>query len=134
MIPKNTFLPAQDFTVGEQPARTYAMHPENGTIRGYTDGIGAMEQAVYKILSTQRYRYMIYSWNYGIELEDLFGEPVSFVCPELERRIKEALLWDTRIEDVTDFRFDTSRRGTVHVYFSVHTVYGDFGAEKEVAI
>ena len=134
MIPGNASLPMQDFTVEEQPTRTYGMSPEDGTIRGYTDGIGAMEQAVYKILSTERYRYMIYSWNYGVELEDLFGEPVSFVCPELERRIKEALLWDTRIEDVSDFRFDISRKGTVHVYFLVHTIFGDFGAEKEVDI
>ena len=134
MIPKNTILPGQDFTVEEQPTYTYAMNPDSGLIRGYVDGIEAMEQAVYKILSTQRYRYLIYSWNYGIELEDLFGEPISFVCPELERRIREALLWDTRIEEVGDFRFDTSVRGTVHVYFVVHTVFGDLEADKEVNI
>lgn len=134
MTPKNTILPGQDFVIEEQPTYTYEMNPENNLIRGYVDGIEAMEQVVYKILSTERYRYLIYSWNYGIELEDLFGEPISFVCPELERRIKEALLWDTRIEDVSDFRFDTSTKGTVHVYFSVHTIFGNLEADKEVNI
>ena len=103
-------------------------------IRGYVDGIEAMEQAVYKILSTERYRYLIYSWNYGIELEDLFGQPVSYACPELERRIREALIWDGRIEEVGDFKFDTSVKGIVHVYFTAHTILGDIKADKEVRI
>ncbi len=134
MIPRNTLLPGQNFVIEEQPTYTYKMNPDSGLIRGYVDGIEAMEQAVYKILSTQRYRYLIYSWNYGIELEDLFGEPISFVCPELERRIKEALLWDTRIENVENFKFDTSKRGIVHVSFVVCTIFGDLEADKEVNI
>ncbi len=134
MIPKSAAILGQNFTIEEQPTYTYEMTPETGQIRGYVDGIKAMEQAVYKILSTERYRYIIYSWNYGIELEDLFGQPVSYVCPELERRIKEALLWDTRIENISDFRFDTSKKGTVHAYFVVNTIFGDIEAEKEVSI
>ncbi len=134
MIPKSAELFEQGFNVEEQPTYTYRMDPENDTIRGYVDGIDAMEQAIYKILSTQRYQYIIYSWNYGIELKDLFGQPVSYVCPELERRIREALLWDTRIEEVGDFRFDTSKRGTVHVSFKAYTAFGEIGIEKEVDI
>ena len=75
-----------------------------------------------------------YSWDYGIELQDLFGEPVTYVCPELERRISEALLWDDRIEDVDDFRFDFPQKGIVHVSFTAHTIFGDVRAEREVDI
>ena len=45
----------------------------------------AVKQAVYKIIMTERYQYIMYSWNYGVELLDLFGEPVTYVCPELKR-------------------------------------------------
>ena len=76
----------------------------------------------------------MYSWNYGIELLDLFGEPVTYVCPELERRITEALLVDTRIRSVTDFEHDLSTKGVVHTSFTVHTIYGDVKAEKEVNV
>lgn len=134
MIPTSANLPGQDFVIEERPTYTYKMDPESGLIRGYVDGIEAMEQAVYKILSTERYRYLIYSWNYGIELEDLFGQPVSYACPELERRIREALIWDGRIEEVGDFKFDTSVKGIVHVYFTAHTILGDIKADKEVRI
>lgn len=93
-----------------------------------------MKQAVYKILMTERYGSIIYSGNYGIELADLFGQPVSYVCPELERRITEALLWDKRIESVTDFDFDLSKKGVVSVRFIVQTIYGNFKTERSVNI
>ncbi len=110
------------------------MNPANETIRGHIDGRQAMEQVIYKILSTERYQYIMYSWNYGIELRDLYGEPLSYVCPELERRITEALTWDDRIQSVDGFEFDTSVRRAVHVKFTAHTVYGDVTVGKVVDI
>lgn len=133
MIPTGTF-PAQDFKIEEQPTHTYNMNPADGTIRGHVDGREAMKQVIYKILSTERYKYIMYSWNYGIELIDLYGEPVSFVCPELERRITEALTWDKRIQSVDNFAFDTSTKGEIRVSFTVHTVYGDIAMEKVVNV
>ena len=74
----------------------------------------------------------MYSWNYGIETMDLYGEPVSWVCPELQRRITEALVWDDRIDSVDDFTFDLSQKGVVHVSFVVHTIYGEIQTERTV--
>ncbi len=134
MIPSTTALLAQDFKIEPQPTKTYQMNLEEETVRGYIDGLEAMEQAIYKILLTERYQYIMYSWNYGIELADLFGEPVSYVCPELERRIREALLWDDRIEDVTNFEFSLPQKGVVQVSFLVHTMFGEIAAQREVNI
>ena len=69
-----------------------------------------------------------------METLDLYGEPVTYVCPELERRITEALLVDSRIRDVTDFEFDLGTKGVVHVTFTVHTIFGEIRAEKGVEI
>lgn len=132
MIPSVTGFLEQDFEIETQPTNTYKMELENNLIRGYTDGQEAMKQAIFKILSTERYQYVMYSWNYGIELIDLYGEPVSYVCPELERRITEALTWDERIESVDNFEFDTSKKGEVLVTFTAHTIFGNVTAEKVV--
>ena len=115
-----------------QPSLNYKMNFEAETIINKWDKLDAMKQVIYKILNTERYKYLVYSWNYGIELEDLFGEPVYYVIPELERRITEALLQDDRIETVTDFAFDTSKRGTVSVKFTVNTVFGNVDINKAV--
>ena len=120
--------------ITEQPTLTYRMDREKEYIKGKTDDIEAMKQAVYKILMTERYGSIIYSGDYGIELADLFGQPVSYVCPELERRITEALLWDRRIESVDNFRFDLSKRGIVSVRFNVQTVFGSSETERQVNI
>lgn len=115
-----------------QPSLNYKMHIENEVIVNKCDGLEAMKQVIYKILNTERYKYLIYSFNYGIELDDLFGQPVFYVVPELERRISEALLQDDRIESLSDFQFDTSKRGTVICSFVAHTIFGDAEIEKAV--
>lgn len=108
------------------------MNLESGLVRGYIDDQEAMKQAIYKILNTERYQYVMYSQNYGVELLDLYGEPVSYVCPELERRITEALIWDERIESVDNFEFNISKKGEVLITFTAHTIFGDVVAEKVV--
>ena len=132
MIPSTTEFFKQDFEFEEQPTYTYKMNLDTGTIRGYTDGLDAMRQAIFKILQTERYQYVMYSWDYGVETLDLYGEPVSYVCPELERRITEALTWDERIKSVNNFEFDVIGKGAIHVSFVAHTVFGEVQAETNV--
>ena len=126
MIPK--IKTSADITVKELPTKTHRMELYEGNyILGFVDSLKAMEQAIYKIIRTERYKYIIYSWNYGIELEDLFGMPVEYCIVELERRISEALLQDNRITAVNGFEFDTeSERGTILIKkFVAETVFGE---------
>ncbi len=134
MIPGTNKVLNTTFNLEMQPSRTYQMNLKQNSIINYCDEIEAMKQVIYKIINTERYQYIIYSWNYGIELLDLFGEPISYVCPELERRITEALTQDERILSVDAFSFDTSVKRQVHVSFNVHTIFGDIVAERMVDI
>lgn len=132
MIPSVNNLLTTDLEVETQPSKNYKMHIQDNIINGTCDQLNAMVQVIYKILNTERYIYPIYSWNYGIELRDLFGEPVSYVCAELERRITEALTQDDRIESVSDFEFNTDKKHEVVCTFVVHTIFGDVKTEKGV--
>nr|DAP80105.1 MAG TPA: Protein of unknown function (DUF2634) [Caudoviricetes sp.] len=132
MIPAVTGFLKEDFEIEEQPDKTYKM--QETILRGKIEGKEAVRQAVYKILNTERYQYPVYSWDYGIELVDLYGEPFSYVCPELERRITEALTWDTRIQSADNFTFEQKAGGRILVTFTVHTVYGDIDTEQEVDV
>lgn len=132
MIPRNSF--PEDFEIEEQPSRTYKMNLERKLINGHTDELEAMKQVIYKILNTERYEYVIYSWDYGIELNDLYGEPVTYVCPEIERRITEALTQDSRIISVDAFSFDLTEKRKVHVTFIANTIFGNVELERTVNI
>ncbi|MCI8824710.1 MAG: DUF2634 domain-containing protein [Lachnospiraceae bacterium] len=134
MIPSTSGFLKQDFEIEEQPSKTYRMDLNGDSVRGFCDELEAVKQAVFRILSTERYQYIIYSENYGIETLDLYGEPVTWVCTELERRITEALTVDSRITEVTDFEYETGTKKMLHVSFTVYTVYGAIFAEKEVNI
>ena len=115
------------------PTKTYKINIDKESIKGYTDGLDAIVQAVYLILSTERYKHIIYSWDYGVELLDLIGKPMSYVIADLPRRIKEALLTDNRITDVVDFEF-TKKGKQLHTTFTVVTDLGNIPTELEVAV
>lgn len=132
MIPAVTGFLKEDFEIEEQPDKTYKM--QETVLRGKIEGKETVRQAVYKILNTERYEYPVYSWDYGTEFADLYGEPFSYVCPELERRITEALTWDTRIQSVDNFEFEQKTGGRILVTFTVHTIYGEIDTEKEVNV
>lgn len=115
------------------PSLTWKMNEERAEVRGNVDEREAMKQAVHKILHTERYRYDIYDWNYGIELEELYGKNMTYVIPELKKRIEEALLADDRVTAVTDFSF-YQEKGSVTAEFVVYTIFGEISAERTVDI
>lgn len=134
MIPSIDSASFMALEVKNEPSESYRMDIGLEIINGSVDELAAMKQAVYKILNTERYLYPVYSWDYGVELDDLLGEPADYVCAELERRISEALTQDDRIESVDGFEFDLSEKKTVKAAFSVHSIYGSFEESKAVNI
>lgn len=132
MLPKSNY-DISEVEVKNNPSNTYKMNINDEIIKGKTDYIEAVKQAVYKALNTERYDYPIYSWNYGVELKDLFGMSRDYAISELPRRITEALITDDRIIAVEDFQF-SYKKGAVAVTFKVITTMGEFTARKEVNI
>ena len=132
MIPTATILTSQIEEIS-YPARTYKILIDEDRISGYTDEIDALMQTIYLILNTERYKFIIYSWDYGVELVDLIGKPMPYVISEAQRRIVEALMQDDRIEEVTDFTFEKNRN-TLHITFKVRSIYGTIEVEKEVTV
>ena len=133
MLPSiNTNIQDLKFDVNEIPSINYRMLLDRDIINGKIDKLDAMRQVIYKVLHTERYEYIIYSWNYGIELVDLIGQDKDYVVAVLPKRITDALLQDDRITNVDGFEFDTSQKRIVQCTFKVHTIYGDIEADREV--
>lgn len=137
MIP---YIPelTQGITKPTYPNRTYKIMfssdmDKTNRISGYTNGVDAVIQAVRLILSSERYKHIIYSWDYGVELLDLYGKPLSYVIAELPLRIKDALIQDNRIKDVTNFEFTKSGK-QLHAKFTVVSDVGNIPTELEVTI
>lgn len=128
-------ISAADVSTGDniRTSDTYQMHIKKERIKGAVTGLDAIAQACYKAINTERYAYPIYSWNYGIELQDLFGQPIPYVFAVLPQRITDALMQDDRISDVTDFDLSYSG-GDVLCKFTVKTIYGTLELQKVVTL
>ena len=133
LLPNALLNEIPEFKIKTQPNKTYKMLIEDEEVLGDTDDLEAIEQACYKVFNTERYRYVIYSWNYGVELQDLFGKPIPYVFSELPRRIREALIQDDRVSDVTNFDL-SNQKGNVLAKFEVVTEKGIIKMEKGVQV
>ncbi len=133
MIPVRTEENEIVVSVKDLSSKTYKMN-FNEKVYGKIDRLEAMEQAVLKILNTERYNYQIYSWSYGIEISDLIGKPKNYVKVVIVERIKEALLQDERVIAVESFLFKDIDRRSLEVSFEVSTIFGDFKTQKVVLI
>lgn len=132
MIPSTAKL-ALELKEVEIPTRTHKIVYDKNRVNGFADETEAMRQVIYLILGTERYEHPIYSWNYGVELFDLFGQPITYCISEIKRRVTEALLMDDRVKDVSDFTFEIDR-SKVHATFVVTTIYGKIDSDVEVSI
>lgn len=130
MIPANN-LDNLEIVKEIETTRTYKLTESD--LSGYVNELEALEQAIYKMLSTEKYKYPIYSFNYGIELESLLGKDPDYVKIELKRRIEECLLEDERIEGVADFEF-TQAEDCLYCSFFVLSIYGEISITKGVDI
>ncbi len=113
----NSYLPQTgddldliEFAMEQQPSHTYKLDISRGRVKGITEDADALLQAVYLILSVERYQYPIYSYNYGVELADLIGRPKDFGMSEVKCRITDALTQDDRINSVDGWEIPKDSR------------------------
>lgn len=129
MIPQGSTINAPIEEV-EQPSLTWKLDFEKGKVTRVIDNLEAIKQAVFKILQTDRFNYLIYSFNYGNELESLIGQSPLFVQSEFTRMITEALTQDDRITGIENMQIDIEGDRML-ARFIVVTQYGSF--EQEVS-
>lgn len=113
----------------EKPTNTFIIDWQEKQISGMDDGLSALRQAAEIILQNERFKWQIYSSNFGIELEDLVGEEYDYVISEFPRRIEEAFSADKRFLSVENFVFSDMEGDSIHCSFEVVTVFGRFSEE-----
>lgn len=88
----------------------------------------AIEVWVYKALKTERFSYLAYSWQYGIELHPFIGKVMSVQerYSELKRVIVECLMVNPYIKSIDSVTFEAAEHGNdVTTTVVLTTVYGE---------
>lgn len=88
-------------------------------------GNEAIKVWVYKAIKTTRYQYEIYTWDYGCEIESLFGKgfQLGFIESETKRFIEEALIVNPYITKINKIDVEFSK-DVLTAYVDLETVYG----------
>ncbi|MBS9775028.1 MAG: DUF2634 domain-containing protein [Tenacibaculum sp.] len=134
------FFEKEETIKTEKPIfKEYAYDFENNTFKTrngreylvYRDE--ALKIWIYKALKTFRFKHLAYDDAYGAELYRLIGKAkdIDIVKLEIKRYIKEALLVNPYILEVSNFRiFENIEQNEVS--FEVKTVYFGFDFTQEM--
>lgn len=135
MIPQNNFdkvIEKINNTSNNFPSKTYGIDFKNKKVVGFIDNIESVKQTIFSILNTERYEHLIFSFDYGVELQNLIGEDPIYVKADIHRRVEEALLQDDRILSV-DNPVISTKEDCLFYSCTVNTIYGNVAIEKEVS-
>ncbi len=130
----SVYIPIKINSVSEQeetPSLTYFLDFENGRIAGKIDGLGAVNQAIKKALTTARFKCLIYDNQYGSEIKELVlskNITKELLEAEIPRLVEDCLSVDTRILKVYDFEFSIAE-DKAYIKFKADTIFGETSFE-----
>lgn len=133
MIPSIDTNFMQNIKTMSYPSLTYKISEDGTRMQESVDGMEALKQSIYLILNTERYAYLIYSWNYGVELCDKIGSNMQLECLAIKTAICDALMQDDRITSVDNFNFSQSKK-ILNISFTVHSTFGDTESEVKINV
>lgn len=113
------------------PSNTYRLVKDR--VVGMTDGKSAVLQAIELALGTERWRYEIFSSDYGCEIQSLLGQNRRPMEKEIELMISEAIKEDDRITGIEGFsmRYEGD---TAKISFTAISRFGDIRVERSISV
>lgn len=110
-----------------KPPKEYGIDFKTGQLTGeIVEGKEAIRVWIWLVLQMPRYRYYIYTWDYGNEFEDLIGQAYTeeYIEAEAQRMTEDCLLVNENIQSITEFSV-SMENDTLSVSFTANTIYGD---------
>jgi hypothetical protein len=84
----------------------YGIDFETGQLTGtIVEGVEAIKVWIWLALHIERYRFPIFSWDYGAELDQYIGKSYSkeYLDADVKETVTDCLLQNDHITDIDDF-------------------------------
>jgi len=149
MLPQSNIDLSQGVVFQDQPSLTWIADPVTNRLRGWGDNYEAVRQAVEIIVNVERFKWQIYTPNFGTDYDSLLQSVLGgkwkililwYVAAyrvqrfgELRRRLEDAFLPDSRILGIKDYTY-TFRDVCLTVTFTARTVFGDVPGGMEIPL
>ena len=133
MLPQSNIDLSRGVVFQDQPSLPWIADPVTNRLRGRGDNWEAVRQAVEVIVNVERFKWQIYTPNFGTDYGGLLGTDPGYAASELRRRLEDAFLPDNRILGIKDYAY-TFRDVSLTVTFTALTVFGDVPGSMEAAL
>ncbi len=133
MLPQSQIDLSHGVVFQDQPSLTWIADPVTNRLRGRGDNYEAVRQAVEVIVNVERFKWQIYTPNFGTDYDGLLGTEPGYAASELRRRLEDAFLPDNRILGIKDYIY-SFQDVSLSVSFTVRTVFGDVPGSMEVPL
>lgn len=89
------------------------------------NGSEAVKVWIWKCLMTERFRFPIYSWMYGSELERYIGQVLEqeYIDTDVRLALEDALLINPEITSITNYHGSLTN-DVLSISFTANTIYG----------
>lgn len=107
--------------------KEYEIDFKTGQLTGrIVEGLEAVKIWIWFTLQIARYRYSIYSWDYGNEFEDLIGQGYTeeYIEAEAQRMTEDCLLVNENIQSISGFSV-SMKNEKFQISFIANTIYGE---------
>lgn len=121
-------------TEQEKPSRTYRLDLDKGRIYGHIDRTEALEQSIRKALITPRFKCLIYSHDYGSELEQAIiadDGTHAYTKAVAESLVRDTLSVDSRITAIKNFEVE-QKDDELFISFVVSSKFGEIEIKEVV--
>lgn len=133
MLPQSNIDLSRGIVFQDQPSLTWIADPVTNRLRGRGDNWEAVRQAVEVIVNVERFKWQIYTPNFGTDYDGLLGTEPGYAASELRRRLEDAFLPDNRILGIKDYAY-SFKDVSLTVTFTALTVFGDVPGSMEVKL
>ncbi len=133
MLPQSNIDLSRGIVFQDQPSLTWIADPVTNRLRGRGDNWEAVRQAVEVIVHVERFKWQIYTPNFGTDYDGLLGTEPGYAASELRRRLEDAFLPDDRVLGIKDYAY-SFKDASLTVAFTALTVFGDVPGVMEVKL
>ena len=133
MLPQSNIDLSRGIVFQDQPSLTWIADPVTNRLRGRGDNWEAVRQAVEVIVHVERFKWQIYTPNFGTDYDGLLGTEPGYAATELRRRLEDAFLPDDRVLGIKDYAY-SFKDASLTVAFTALTVFGDVPGVMEVKL
>ncbi len=123
----------EEYEEESQTPKEYEIDFKTGQLTGkIVEGLEAIKVWIWLVLQTPRYRYYVYTWDYGNEFEDLIGQGYTeeYIEAAAQKMTEDCLLVNENIQSISNFSASIEN-DILTISFTANTIYGDIEFIKQ---